>query len=214
MEQNNLEQVFKNKLNSREIEPSNRAWEKLEANLNTSNKSKKPFFWIAIAASFVGFIAVSAFYFIQTTEKIYTNTNGLVIKEKNTATPITNQPIISNKTILEDQNKIAETKIIEIKKGKNISKINIENNVAEIPQTPIEQSQETLNLVENNSNIANAETPSVNIEISNPTITINPKNLLSQVEEELKLTFRQKILKTIAKNYKATKEILVARNQQ
>jgi hypothetical protein len=214
MEQNNLEQVFKNKLNSREIAPSNRAWEKLEANLNASNKSKKSFYWMAIAASFVGFIAVSAFYFIQTTEKTYTNTNGLVIKEKNSVTPIANQPIISNKTILETKYKIAESKIIEIKKGKTISEINIENNVTEIPQTPIEQSQETVIAIENNSNIANAETPSVNIEISNPTITVNPKNLLSQVEEELKLTFRQKILKTIAKNYKATKEILVARNQQ
>lgn len=214
MEQNNLEKSFRNQLNSREIQPSPIAWEKLEANLIGSKKSKKPVYWIRIAASFIGFIAVSVFYFIQTTENIYTNTNGLVVKEKNSATPIVKEPIILKKIISEDQSKIACNNSAEIKKDISIAKTNNENNVVEKQPIQIEQNQQIISNVENKSIIVNLELPSEKIEISDPTITVNPKNLLSQVEDELKLTFRQKVLKTIVKNYKATKEILVARNQE
>ena len=214
MEKYNFEKSFRNQLNSREIQPSNGAWDKLEANLNRSNKSKKPVYWIAIAASFIGFISIATFYFSPTTEKMVINKNELVNQEKHKTAPINKSELIANKTIPKGKIKIGINNSAEIDKDILIVKTNIENSFVEKQPIQIEQNQTILSNVENKTQMVNIVTPSEKIEISNPTITVNPKNLLSQVEDELKLTFRQKVLKTIVKNYKATKEILVVRNQE
>ena len=67
MEQNNLETQFKEKLNFREIKPTEMAWDRLDAMLTVA-EDKKPirsYGWIYIAASIVGFAFLGTFFFNQ-----------------------------------------------------------------------------------------------------------------------------------------------------
>jgi hypothetical protein len=84
-------------------------------------------------------------------------------------------------------------------------------------QKPIvfkEQTQNSLQLNTNESNFLNETSQKNELDTKSNQIRVNVNSLLSQVENELNLTFRQKVIIKIAKNYKATKEILVARNQE
>ena len=61
MEQNKLEIQIREKLNSREIQPSAQAWDRLDNMLSVSEKKKPKKFkvWLYIAAGIVGFLFVT-----------------------------------------------------------------------------------------------------------------------------------------------------------
>jgi uncharacterized protein YfkK (UPF0435 family) len=90
MEPNKLETQFKEKLNSREIKPTEMAWDRLDAMLTFAegDKPKRKFTWLYIAASFIGFLLVGSFYFTQKDNAIENQKNGVVIQ--NPVTPKTN----------------------------------------------------------------------------------------------------------------------------
>jgi cytoskeletal protein RodZ len=214
MEQNKLEKSFKNHLNSRKIEPSNAAWQKLELKLNSKNNHKKQKFWRSIAAIFIGVIAIASLFFIQTNDTI-DNKIVLATKKKSEA-PIIKANINKEQFIYKSNAYIAQKNINKIK-GDTESPKSTPNLVTE--ETKKEEIINVENgivqaIIENNPKISSPENTAIMVEINNPAVTVNSKMLLSQVEEELKLTFRQKVLKTIIKNYKATKDILVSRNQE
>jgi hypothetical protein len=61
----NLEDNLKEKLEHRELQPSANAWERLSDRLDensTKNKSKR-FWWIGMAASFIGILLIASFLF-------------------------------------------------------------------------------------------------------------------------------------------------------
>ena len=73
MEQTNLENQIKNKLNQRNIQPAAASWSRLNAMLSVAepikSELKKPernWGFMYIAASFVGFFLIITFYFSQT----------------------------------------------------------------------------------------------------------------------------------------------------
>ena len=66
MEQNNIENQFRDKLNSREIKPSENSWDRLDAMLTVAEKPKKNYRWMFFAASFLGFILIATIFFSQT----------------------------------------------------------------------------------------------------------------------------------------------------
>ena len=77
MEQNKLETQFKEKLNSREIKPTEMAWDRLNAMLSVAEPSdteqaiqnpKRKFTWLYIAASFMGFLLISTVYYLEKSE--------------------------------------------------------------------------------------------------------------------------------------------------
>ena len=65
MEPNKLENQFREKLNPREISPSEAAWDRLDAMLSVAEKPKRKFTWLYIAASFIGFLLISTVFFNQ-----------------------------------------------------------------------------------------------------------------------------------------------------
>lgn len=82
MERNKLENEFRKQLNSREIKPSEMAWDKLDAKLTAEEKKSIPrYSWLYVAASFVGFLLIAAFYFSQKENTIENQKNGLVIQD-------------------------------------------------------------------------------------------------------------------------------------
>ena len=67
MEQNKLENEFRNKLNQREINPREISWDRLDAMMTVAEekKPKRNYSWIYIAASIIGFAFLGTFFFNQ-----------------------------------------------------------------------------------------------------------------------------------------------------
>jgi negative regulator of sigma E activity len=86
MAQNNIENQIREKLNSREIQPTEMAWDRLDAMLSVAEEKKTkryPFFTfknIGIAASILVFMSLGLF-FINQKEEISNDTNTVVTKE-------------------------------------------------------------------------------------------------------------------------------------
>ncbi|MFV8363262.1 hypothetical protein ACNQGO_07705 [Flavobacterium sp. ZT3P35] len=89
MEPNKLEKQFRKQLNAREIQPSEMAWNKLDAMLtvadpsNTEQAKQKPkvkFPWMYVAASFVGFVLLGTVYFNQNSSEIINQKKDVVIQ--------------------------------------------------------------------------------------------------------------------------------------
>lgn len=230
MEQNNLETQFKEKLNSREIKPTEMAWDRLNAMLSVAEpsdnklaKPKRKFTWFYIAASFIGLLLISTVFFNQKENTINIKKNTVVIEntiqKENSKTEITSKKPELNfsKTIL-----IPETKPLA-QTQKNI-KSKVENSTLKNQETIVTQ------ILHNNQNLAIAEHKNISSEnidslmasveknqksgVKNPSVKINSKDLLNQVDGELQLSFREKALNTITQKYKEAKEALANRNNQ
>ena len=231
MEQNKLETQFKEKLNSREIKPTEMAWDRLNAMLSVAEPSKseqiqKPkhkFTWLYIAASFIGFLLISTVFFNQKENTIDIKKNTVVIEnsipKENSKTEIksikteTNfsKPIIKSETkLLVQTQKNSKTKV------ENPTLKTQENAIAEIQPTNLnEPIIEHKNSIPENidSLLASAETNSKSSS-KDYSVKINSKDILNQVDGELQLSFREKALNTISQKYKEAREALANRNNQ
>jgi hypothetical protein len=88
MEQNNIENQFRDKLSRREIKPSANSWDRLDAMLTLADpsviklenqKPKRNLRWIYFAASFLGFILIATVFLSQTEEVIDVPTQKVVL---------------------------------------------------------------------------------------------------------------------------------------
>lgn len=225
MEPNKLETDFRDKLNKREIQPSESAWDRLDAMLTVAEETKprSNYNWLYLAASIIGFLFIGTIFFSQTEELIDVRNNNVVFENKEINKPI-------EETI---QEKIPTTNPLPIKSESLVfvsNNKNIKSNVKELivkSQNPIAKNPKTdiLNTIGEQINplnqdkviideqIANVGSSSKN-EIPKTAIKVNANTLLSQVDGELDLTFREKVLKKIDKNYKSVKIALANRNNQ
>ncbi|MFC0780256.1 hypothetical protein [Flavobacterium sp. HJSW_4] len=245
MEPNNFEKDFREKLNQREIEPSNKAWDRLDAMLSVaeenkpikldSKKSKRK--WLFIAASFIGFLLVGTLFFNQNKDAVKTPETVIVEKETETQKESVSEPVIhnansvktetaiaeksseesskkqeksnpkaseqiSNKTIKNEENQIAESSII-IKNNQEKQSAENQSLIAEISKK--ENVDQLLETAENKVLAENAVKPK-------PKVKINANNLLDQVDGELELSFREKMIAKINKSYHTVKVAVENRN--
>lgn len=233
MEQNSFENQIKEKLENRSITPSNAVWCRLNEMLPVSEEPKRNYKWIFLVASFIGFISITIFFQKQPDELV--NTDKLKIAIENKTTSRTDNPISksndlgiisdkinSDKKIVKvesiiNQKRNNEILVLENNGIKNNTKSNLDDEILNGTQKSIvfkEQTQNNSQLIANESNSLDETSPKNELDAKSNQIRVNANSLLSQVENELNLTFRQKIIIKIAKNYKATKEVLVARNQE
>ncbi|MEO7977067.1 hypothetical protein [Flavobacterium sp.] len=233
MEPNNFEKDFREKLNQRKIEPSDKAWDRLDAMLSVAEnkKPKKNRKWLYIAASIVGFLLVGTFFFNQkktvefqkdsvvieenikkdsvipelnTVDPVKT---GIVTSEKNTTTlsnKESNNNQKPNKMLKNESNQIAESSII-IKNNQGNQLINKETVAAEIPK------KESINQLPDTSEKTVIAENSVKPKSK---VKINADDLLNQVDGELELSFREKVISKVNKNYQTVKVALANRNNQ
>jgi hypothetical protein len=238
MEPNNFEKDFREKLNQRKIEPSNQAWDRLDAMLTVAEekKPKRKNKWLYIAASIAGFLLLGTFFFNQkkTTEtpknevviegnsqkgseansglnEIDSIKEKIIISEKepnlssgnsNNKVDVINQK--SNQTIKNETNEIAESSVINQKNQQTQSGSN-QISVFEIPKN--ETTDQLLNAAEKSSVAENSAKPKAKIKI-------NASDLLHQVDGELEVSFREKVITKVNKNYQTVKVALANRNQQ
>lgn len=236
MEPNNFEKDFREKLNNREIEPSNKAWDRLDAMLSVAEqkqpekKSKRK--WLYIAASFIGFLLLGTFFFNQSKNTIETPKTVIVEKEiqkesitnpvvndidsmktevasseKNVEKTTTKQERINNQTLnnklKNESNQVAESSIIIKNNQSNQSS----NNSPEIAETPKKENVDQLLQTAENKVVAENPTKKAKVRV-------NASDLLNQVDGELELSFREKMITKVNKNFQEVKVAVTNRNKQ
>lgn len=241
MEPNKIDTKIREKLGSREIKPSEHAWDRLDAMLSvTDNKKKKNYSWIYIAASFILFASLGFWFYNQNNSKIITNENNVVTTEKKTDTKTNNQ-IDTNDRIKKLDKKVIENKDVMVdvssaiqkrKENKN-SKIDKELNVIsnENQNVVIVQDKE-VKKVENSIETTTAnryitgETllaaienrPIEKKEVLNKEVQsklrVNTSSLLTSVETELDEDHKETTIDRLTRNFKQVKSALANRNYE
>lgn len=239
MEQNKLETQIKEQLNSREIKPSEMAWNRLDAMLSVAEekKTKRSFGWLYIAASILVLVSAGMFFFNQ--KEIIVKSEDSIVVNENTNKKSENDSVIKKQNFINNSsNKQEATAVINTiknqqtiittsnqKSSKSFNSIN--------QKTRVNTIKNPLNKVQNKEVIAQKEQPKLELQktdiISNPNqeiasiqkatptdtkIKVNANSLLSQVDGELNQTFRDKVINKINKNYQEVKVALATRNQE
>ena len=229
MEQNKLENEFRKKLNQREITPSENSWDRLDAMLTVA-EDKKPirsYGWIYIAASIVSFAFLGTFFFTQNTQNTRIESNEVVIENNQKAEPIQN-----GITIVPLNPKSESTVVVsEVKKVNRNSR---DANLIITNQVVQNSNSDSLILIlekkltnQKTEQLASSSTSDIIVEKmlaevqpiskeenSKFKIKVNPNTLLTQVDGELELSFREKVIHKINKNYQTVKVALAKRNIQ
>ena len=237
MEPNNFDNNIQQKFNSREIEPSAQAWDRLDAMLTVAEEKKQPknYFWLKIAASFLLFTGMG-YVFFQQNQKSETlqPTNEVVISKETPTTEVENNDDTEIIILPETQNELAIAKPKATNSAtKKVSKQNDNSKykskfdsylaVTEKLKEAITKNennnkyQEQTNQKNTHTNV-NSETllaevqgnkkPDGNTNTHKSTLKVNPNDLLNSVESELDQSFKDKALS----KFKQAKSVIVNRN--
>lgn len=216
MESNKFEKDFRHKLKEREIAPSENSWDRLDAMLAVAEKkqSRKSNGWLYIAASIIGFICIGTVFFNQTEELIDVPKNNVVIENQEIIKPIEDVKIVKEEVSIINQSPVITSNSNQIKFKKPIPILNEEvvsqeNQELVSNEKPKEEVKSEIIIQKNFPNEI-----VVSIEKRKPSVKVDAKNLLSEVDGELELTFRERIAQKVSKNYNTIKVALANRNQE
>lgn len=235
MKPNNIEKQIREKLNSREIQPSAQAWDRLDAMLTVAEekKTKRSFFsykYIGIAASVLVFVTLGLFYFNQKNITIETQNTVVETEIKNQNTeetiPVTENSILvkgqNNEVAVSDEKMTTHNPKLETRNSQptsnEVSIITQNQEEAIVNQEIVSPKQEVkttkkTSMVDVDELLASVEKDrKKETKVSKSNINIDAKSLLSEVDTELDMTFRQRVLNTVNKNYKSVKEAVANRN--
>ncbi len=233
MEPNNIENQIREKLNSREIQPSAQAWDRLDAMLTVAEekKTKRSFFsfkYIGIAASVLVFVTLGLFYFNQKNTTIETQNTVVETENGSKETPNSkfqipnienkqnNEVAVSNEKMT-THNPKPETRNSQ-PTSNEVSIITQNQEEAIVNQEIVSPKQEVktikkTSMVDVDELLASVEKDrKKETKVSKSNINIDAKSLLSEVGTELDMSFRQRVLNTVNKNYKSVKEAVANRN--
>ncbi|WP_329805356.1 hypothetical protein [Flavobacterium facile] len=237
MEPNNFDNNIQQKFNSREIEPSAQAWDRLDAMLTVAEEKKQPknYFWLKIAASFLLFSGMGYVFFQQNQElEVSQPTNEVVISKETPTNEVENNDDVAIIISPETQNELAiATPKTTNSAAKKVSKQNdnseykskldsylaiteIQNEVIANNENKTQQKEQTNQ--KSTYNYVNPETllaevqgnkkPKGNTNTYKSTLKVNPNDLLNSVESELDQSFKDKALT----KFKQAKSVIVNRN--
>ena len=238
MEPNKIEKQLKEKLNSREIKPSEMAWDKLEAMLAAADeKPKQNFRWLYAAAGILGFLLVSTVYFNRFETVKINKDLPIVLEQKTDVNHVEESKIISKRVLdeqiqkkVEKKQKVATTYNAPKKQLNQLTnevEPSITNHLKE--DSTITNSSENKNYQSTAKNKyisaekllaevtdakfetkANDET----IKKTRNAISVNPNDLLLNAETELNQSYRESALDRFNKKLNAVKTVLVNRNYE
>jgi len=230
MGQINSDKDFRNKLNQREIKPSENAWDRLDAMLTIAEekKPKRNYGGLYIAASFIGFLLIGTVFFSQTQEMIDVRKDTVVFEQnpnQESSTNTSSNGAEENTPTIQAET-IASTTSVKAKhrSGNQHPTASASQNIAiaEATKNPelitsnniINQKtqQQTIPAKVDELLAAVAQTPKTGNTKSS--VKVNAKNLLSEVDGEINLSFREKILRTAHRNYQEVAEVVSNRNTQ
>ena len=172
MEPNNFENKIKEKLGSRELKPTEMAWDRLDAMLTVqeNEKKKKNFSWIYIAASF--FILAFVGFWMLNNERgnnIIIDKNNVVF-EKPTSDSIQYNKVINKKGFILEEDKVT-------KKSGEINWVN--NNLESKNKQKLNGVEKVIVYKDVKSGLVMNEDPEKNEEKETSIKNIKPDNLLA-----------------------------------
>lgn len=199
MAQNNIENQIKEKLNSREIQPTEMAWDRLDAMLSVSEEKKTkrfPFLtykFIGIAASVLVFLSVGLYYINQENTDSQVG-ESIVVKEEikiNTSENNKNEVEKINSISVQKEEQIASTinnkpQTINKKSSQSFNQNNQKTGV-----NPLINKNKEIEYL-GNGDVAQKDLPKIEtrkqIVVSKPNNYVNVDDLLASVENESKNT--------------------------
>lgn len=233
MEPNKVDKKFRSALQKREITPTPAAWDRLDAMLTVveEKKATPTYNWLYIAATIVGFIAITLILLSKTQTLEDVKRDEIVYEN---ATPVQSKDSLKNKRQTEILPHKSSAPVAEVIQKEHTStqikyySTNLKNNLIEDKQTNqnqianqrkpiINQKTEQPDQLSNPIEIANQQQIAIleaNTKLGKTPIKVNASSLLSEVDGELELSFREKVINKIDKNYKTVKVALANRNQQ
>lgn len=220
MEPNKYDTDFRTILNNREITPSADSWNTLDAMLSaTPEKKKKPMIWLYIAASILGFLFVGNLFMVQLGGgnddiQVVIQENSVIVVPLESPQEINaNQEEIvvvqsDQQAIKVNESQIALAKVVSPNSNKALKLVEEEVAIESTPPIP----QKAIRNLLNDANLEQLLADASSSQKPNSVVKVNAKNLLSQVDGEIELTFREKVIKSVAKNYKEIKVAVSNRN--
>lgn len=208
MGQNKLENQIKEKLNSREIQPSAQAWDRLDAMLSVAEekKTKRSFGWLFIAAGILVFVSAGMFFFTQNSSEVKNDNNVVETEIKKDSIQKENNiqsPIIEKK----QENQVAESTEIQKSNNQNnnnsaVSIINQKSNQKQ--SNPLINKDKQIEF-QNSSDVALKNLPKIvdtkEIIVSRPkTSTMSDEDLLASLDNVGKKSNAKSKVKVDARN--------------
>ena len=227
MEPNKIDNQIREKLNTREIQPSAQAWDRLDAMLTVSEekKPKKGYGWFFVAASTILFFGLGFFLF-----------NSNETTEINNSTPIVTT--INEEIDTVETNKINEISVENVKSVLVQNEINKSKPARNIKSVETNKETKSENVLEEKIT-SNSQLPTPNsykyvspenllaeVQTGEKVITsdkkISPKpkmkvdanSLLTNVEKELDENHRETTLDKLNRKFKDAKSALANRNYE
>lgn len=219
MEQHKIDNQIKSKLNTREIQPSSQAWDRLDAMLTVSQdkKSKKGYGWFFAAASVVLFFGFGFLFFYENETPKTNNSIPVVTTSNNKIDSVKTNKIALISTentkpiLVQNENNFSTTQ--KNKNSEGSKELVKEENVSDEKITPNFQlpSSEKL-LVEVQVN--EKEIPLDKKNSVKPKIKIDAASLLSTVEKELDQNYKETTLDKLTRKFQDAKTAIVNRNYE
>lgn len=208
MEPNKLEQQMREKLNQREIQPSEMAWDRLDAMLSVAETTKKPKRnWLYVAAAILVFVGLGTAFFNQKGE-IQVQESVVVAGEKEKVSEPKTEVVSVQETQIAAIPTSAKAKKIQTKIPTNTPEVNLdETPTAATPANRYIESEQLL---------AEAETriqaDHIKKYVAKSDIKVDAKSLLNAVDSEVNNSFKERVINSINKNYESMKTSLANRN--
>jgi hypothetical protein len=232
MKKSFLENQLKEKINAREITPSKASWDRLDAMLTVTEKPKRNFKWMYVAASILGFLLMGTFYFNQNSKGTVVVNDTIVENEPKVIPEVKAIPAKVNLIGKIEVTKVAREQLAstEIETNADSNKVLskeeihiVEKEIIQEQQIPIINQKAEQKIVPIKPKYVNADellasvdnaSPKKSFVVTKSKVKVNSNELLSQVDGELELTFREKAIKTVNQNFKAAKLALSNRNSE
>lgn len=232
MKPNKLEQQFRELLQNRTIEPSDKAWDRLDAMLSVAEKKKKPIrTWWFVAASLLILLSIGTFFFKA--EKLSpTFHNKVVIDQPILETESEIERIVNHEKTTEIipkkiEEKIVSTKKLTVSNDFSLKRANTtpnneiavqeekveskENSVEEVANKKYISAQSLLAQIENEKKISPTTTEPRKFESK---IQIDANTLLTETETEMDESFKNRALNEFLNQYQNIKTAVSNRNKE
>jgi len=226
MEPNKTEKDFKQKLEQRTIQPSDMAWDRLDAMLSVAEnkKPKKNKAWMYMAACFLVFLVLGALFLKQEKQSngLENNTNGVVIKDnepqnENTQSLLDNTRMIAPVMQQESVAASGNTPKVVRASGTHINK-EVASEKAFQGQTQeqiaLADTKDQQNGIQQNDADQLLASVSGSTAKKRATVKVDPNSLLSSVEGELTESYRSKAFQGVIKSFNTVKVAVANRNQE
>ena len=227
MGSNKLEKQIREKLEAREIQPSAQSWDRLNAMLSIQEekKTRRILPWLSVAASFLVLSGLGYHIVNQNKQKIieikdqpsvvemHQESAEMELKEEKRNSEKLPKAVaaISKPEVEGSEEKFISVKKTHHKENQKVAALGAASSRIISVVEPEKESVAIKQEVDAEYLLAQVEKNKTELKSK---VKVDPKDLLTQVDGEIELTFRQKVMRTIKKNYQETKVAISTRNQE